>query len=71
MSKKRKGTSKPKQRFIYLAVTPDIYELPIDFADTVAELGKRIGKSRVLISSSMCHKRDGSLSGMKFVKVAL
>lgn len=71
MSKKRKRPAKPKLSFIFMAVTPDIYELPIDFADTATELGKRLGKSRVLISSSICHNRDGSRTGMKFVKVAV
>lgn len=57
--------------YLYMAVTPDKYELPIAVAETPTELGKLVGRSAVLISSSICHQRDGRFTGMKFVRVEL
>ena len=55
---------------IWLAVTPDKYELPVAVADTAAELGKLIGKTANAIHTGMSQaKRRGNKS--PYVKVVL
>lgn len=54
---------------LYMAVTPDEYELPIAVAGSVTELSNMIGKKRDLISCAICKKLNGNASGMKFIRI--
>lgn len=54
---------------MYMAVTPDRYELPLAIADTARELGKLVGVSANLIHSSIAKKQSGKNRKMRFVKV--
>lgn len=45
---------KKKPKFLYMEVTRDKYELPVAVADSPAELGRMIGKSRKTISKEIC-----------------
>lgn len=56
-------------KYIWMAVTPDEYELPLAVADTAKELAELVGLSRETIKSSTCRHNSGSMSGRKFVKV--
>ena len=60
-----------KREFLWLAVTPDAYELPIMVCDTAEELGQKYGLSRNSIISNVKRKADGTRSGRKFVKVRI
>lgn len=60
-----------KREFLWLAVTPDRYELPIMVCDTAEELGQKYGLSRNSIISNVKRKADGTRSGRKFVKVRI
>lgn len=68
MSQKRRPKRK---KVLYMAVTPDQYELPLAVADTAAELGQMFGKTKGLVLSSISHNRDGRHTGMKFVRVPI
>lgn len=56
---------------VYMAVTTDKYELPIAVADTVKELSELTGTSTNAISSAICKKKSGRLSGKKFIRVEI
>lgn len=58
-----------KMRRIYMAVTTDQYELPVAVADTTAELGRMIGKSRNTIESSLSRTRHGEYKRSRYVAV--
>ena len=55
-------------RTVYMAVSPDRYELPIAVRDTAAELGKLFGISRTTVLSNIADGRSGVRRGAKFVK---
>lgn len=60
-----------KREFLWLAVTPDVYELPLAVCDTADELGQKYGLSRNTVISNVRQKADGTKSGRKFVRVRL
>lgn len=60
-----------KQKYLWLAVTPDKYELPLAVCDTSKELGLLFGISGVTVKRCIDQGSDGSRSGRKFVKVRI
>ncbi len=54
---------------MYMAVTTDIYELPLAIADTARELGKLVGVSANVIHSSIAKNQSGKSRKMRFVKI--
>lgn len=55
---------------LYMAVTADKYELPIDFG-TSKELGKKFGVSEITVRTSAKQKRSGKEQGYKFILVEI
>ena len=62
---------KRTRRVFYMAVTPDKYELPLFFPETIEELCERYGVSKNTIYSSVCKNKSGVRLGRKFVRVEL
>ena len=62
---------KPKKKTakLFMAVTPDEYELPLFVTESLDEMAKAFHKSKNVISSSICHERQGTASGVKFIAV--
>lgn len=61
---------KKMKNTIYMAVTPDEYELPLFVTDNLAEMADKFHKTKACISSSICHKRQGTnKGGVKFIKI--
>lgn len=58
-------------KFVYMAVTADEYELPLAVEDKAVALGKIFGKSANAVTSSICKGRNGKYSKIKFVKVKI
>jgi len=56
---------------LYLAVTPDEYELPIYVCDSGKELAEKLGVSQSTIYTLIAHDRDGSRTGRKVIKVEI
>lgn len=57
-------------KYMYLLVTQDVYELPLDFADTVRELAKRHGVSaQTVISGAWYAEKEGRMSKWRRVKL--
>ena len=54
---------------LYIAVTPDLYELPIAVADTAKELAKMIGTSENSVYSCISKKRSGKKTKFKFLRI--
>ena len=51
---------KPKQKYLWLYVTPDRYELPIYLCDTAQELADKRGVSVSTVkTAALTHKRKG------------
>lgn len=55
---------------IWMAVTPDKYELPVAVADSAKELGMLLGKTANAIHSSMCNARKRGNKSI-YVKVVI
>ncbi len=55
---------------LYMAVTPDKYELPI-FVGNSTEVAEWAGITLNALYSSVYHKRSGSVNGYKLVKVEI
>lgn len=45
--------------YLWLAVTPDKYELPVAVADTAMELGRMLGMKGNMVSKMYCHHQKG------------
>lgn len=54
---------------LYMVVTSDKYELPIDFSTSVGELAKKYNVTCNSIYSCVSKKRNGKNNGFKFIKV--
>lgn len=73
---KRWSTCKIKRidsgkRYVYIATTADIYELPIVVEDTAKRLGERVGVSENYVYSAISKKLSGKHTGIRFYKVEL
>ena len=60
-----------KQKYIWMAVEPDEYELPIAVADTARELGEMLGTTKGNIESSVHLGFNGKRTGRKFIKIEI
>lgn len=56
---------------VYMAVTPDKYELPLFLSDTQIGLAKITGYSADIIKSCISRGDSGRMRGMKFLRVAI
>lgn len=59
------------QKYLWLAVTPDKYELPLAVADSARELARMFGLSHNTIEVAAFRHNSGVTSGRKFIKVPL
>lgn len=66
-----KMTRKAKQKKVYMAVTPDKYELPIAIADDVLTLAKMVGVKSHSIYEHLSHIKSGYVKQTRYVKVIL
>lgn len=60
-----------KNRYLWLAVEADEYELPLAVEDSSEKLGRVYGLSKKTVASMVRYGSDGSKSGHKFVKVRI
>lgn len=58
-------------KYLYMAVTPDKYELPLAVEETITELASKLGERRDNLSSNLSKKRSGKNKGYKIVKVKI
>lgn len=58
-------------KYLYMAVTPDKYELPLVVTETLRELSFILGTKENNLSSSLSRKRSGKKKGYKIVKVKM
>lgn len=59
-----------KSKFLWMAVEPDEYELPIFIADTPMELARLLGTSNTnVMNSARLKECTGRHTGRKIVKV--
>ncbi len=54
---------------MYMAVTPDEYELPLAVRDTAREIAEIYGKKTSTVLKAVSSDRSGRQSGVKFIKV--
>ena len=59
------------ERYYWLAVTADKYELPLAVALTAEELGKMRGLDKSTIKSAVRRQRNGNRGGVRYVKVRM
>lgn len=58
-----------RKEYLWLAVTPDQYELPLAVADTAEQLAAMFGLTRGSVINLVSKNAPGTMSGRKFVKV--
>ncbi len=58
-----------KQKYLWLAVETDQYELPIAVADTAEELGNFFGVKKNSIINCVLRGRNGRENGYKYIRV--
>lgn len=56
---------------LYLAVTPDEYELPLFVADSAVELAKMFSTTANVVSSCISHNSSGKKAGVKFIRIVV
>ncbi len=54
---------------LYMAVTPDRYELPLAVCRSADELGQAFGITGHTVMVSLCRKDDGRKRGAKFLRI--
>ena len=59
------------ERYYWLAVTADKYELPLAVAITAEELGKMRGLDKSTIKSAVRRQSNGNRGGVRYVKVRM
>lgn len=59
------------KRYLWLAVTPDKYELPLAVAESAGKLAMILGITRENVIDSCIKERSGKYSGRKIVKVEI
>ena len=57
-------------KYLWIAVEADEYELPIAVADTARELGNMIGLDKHNVESRVSKKCNGRINGIKCLKVS-
>lgn len=60
-----------KNRYLWLAVEADEYELPLAVEDSSEKLGRVYGLSKKTVASMVRKGADGKRNGHKFVKVRI
>lgn len=58
-----------RQKYLWLAVTADKYELPLAVTDTAEELGRIYGVTDVTIYNAVTKRHNGRCNGFKYVRV--
>ena len=53
---------------LYLAITPDRYELPLAVCDSPGELARCYGVSKSCVLSNITHGDSGKVRGAKFIR---
>jgi len=56
-------------KYLWLAVTPDEYELPLCVADSARQLAEELGITCVNVLASEARGISGKITGRKIVKV--
>ena len=54
---------------VYMQVTRDKYEFPLIIADSLTELSRKTGTSKVTISAAICHHRERPEGRCQYHKV--
>lgn len=60
-----------KQKYLWMCVEADEYELPLIVADSARELAEMVGLSVDTVTVSAYRGYNGKASGRRFVKVRL
>lgn len=55
--------------YLWMAVTPDEYELPIAVADAAMELGRMLGMKGNLVSKKYCEHNSGKTKRWRKYKI--
>lgn len=58
-----------KQKYLWLAVETDQYELPIAVADTAEELANYFGVKQTTVFNCVMRGRNGRENGYKYIRV--
>lgn len=56
---------------VYMLVTQDKYELPMDFSTSIGELAEKYNTTKSYIYNCTSKKRSGKKNGLRFVKVTI
>ena len=56
---------------LYMAVTPDKYELPLAVRDSPKDLAEAVGIASQVILNCISHNQSGKRTGMKFIRIEL
>jgi hypothetical protein len=54
---------------LYMAVTPDRYELPLAVCLNADELGRCFGIKGRTVLQQICRKDNGTMRGAKFIRI--
>ncbi|MBU3131570.1 hypothetical protein KPL40_03825 [Clostridium gasigenes] len=58
-------------KYLWLAVSPDKYELPMVVEDSAKKLARRLNVSSNVVSSSISKNLSGKIQGRKIIKVQI
>ncbi|MET3616745.1 hypothetical protein ABID14_000365 [Peptoniphilus olsenii] len=59
------------KKTVYLAVTPDKYQLPLYVADSVGEMAERFNTTVSSVSTSISKNKSGNRKGVKFIRIEI
>lgn len=59
------------KRYIWMAVTDDQYEFPVQMADTAGQLAELVGSTENTVRSHYCHYIRGDIKKCRYRRVEI
>lgn len=57
------------EKYIYMMVSDDKYELPLCIADSAQELADKVGVSRNAITAHICRSKKGQVKKIRYLRI--
>ena len=57
------------KQYVWMKVSKDEYELPLEIADTAAELARKCGVNRTTVEADAGRVRKGTLKHSQYIRV--
>ena len=64
-----RGSDDMSNKYLWMCVEADKYELPLYVADSARELAEKFGTTKHNVETFVCKQSNGRINGFKYIKV--